>query len=378
MSWACSKTLNRSVDHVLFFFQAGKLMYQVLTPEGKIKTKEYQIGLNELELVKLYRGMLRVRVIDEKLLNLQRQGRIGFYASCTGQEAAAVASGFAMEKTDWIFPAHREGGVALLRGWPLTKYVAQVMGKTQDVQKGRQMPCHYSDSAVHHVSWSSCVGTQLPHAVGAAWAMKIRGDKHVCMAYLGDGASSQGDFHAALNFACVFQARVVFFCQNNQWSISVPFNSQTASESIAIKATAYGCEGIQVDGNDVLAVLEVCSQAVDKARSGGGPTLIEAITYRIGAHSTSDDPNRYRDQSVTERWKHKDPIRRFEAFLLNEQVLTEESIQECLVEFKEEITAVIQEVENSPPPSQGTLFEDVYTELPWHLEEQRAQFLESL
>jgi pyruvate dehydrogenase E1 component alpha subunit/2-oxoisovalerate dehydrogenase E1 component alpha subunit len=206
------------------------------------------------ELIRIYEQLLRLRMLDQRMLTLQRQGRVGFYGTASGEEAAIIGSAYALHAEDWIFPALRQGGAALLRGYPLVEYISQCMGNALDRTKGRQMPSHYASRAANFVSWSSCIATQLPHAVGAAWAMKMRGDKNVAIAYMGDGATSEGDFHCAMNFAGVFKVPVVFFCQNNQWSISVNIKEQTASESIAIKAVAYGFEGTVVDGNDVLAV----------------------------------------------------------------------------------------------------------------------------
>src|SRR5437763_1602465 len=259
-------------------------------------------------LLRLYREMVRLRTLDERMMTLQRQGRVGFYGACTGQEAATLASASALDRGDWIFPALREGGAMLLRGFPLVPYLCQIFGNSGDQTKGRQMPSHMASRSVNQVSWSSCIGTQLPQAVGAAMAARIKGDRTVIAAYLGDGASSEGDFHVAMNFAGVFKAPVVFICQNNHWAISVPTAKQTASESIAVKAVAYGFPGVKVDGNDAVAVYRAVKEAVDRARSGGGPTLVECETYRIGAHSSSDDPTRYRDEEEGEQWQQGDPL----------------------------------------------------------------------
>src|SRR5437667_2527211 len=205
-------------------------------------------------LLRLYREMVRLRTLDERMMTLQRQGRVGFYGACTGQEAATLASAIALEASDWIFPALREGGAMLLRGFPLVPYLCQIFGNSGDETKGRQMPSHMASKSVNQVSWSSCIGTQLPQAVGAAMAARIKGDRTVIAAYMGDGATSEGDFHVAMNFAGVFRVPVLFFCENNQWSISVNIKQQTASESIAIKAKAYGFEGMQVQRNAALAV----------------------------------------------------------------------------------------------------------------------------
>src|SRR5438067_4593291 len=267
-------------------------------------------------LLRLYREMVRLRTLDERMMTLQRQGRVGFYGACTGQEAATLASAIALEPLDWIFPALREASAMLLRGFPLVPYLCQVFGNSGDETKGRQMPSHMASRRVNQVSWSSCIGTQLPQAVGAAMAARIRGDRTVVAAYMGDGATSSADFHVAMNFAGVVKAPVVFVCQNNHWAISVPTSNQTASESIAIKAVAYGFPGVKVDGNEAEAVYGAVKTAVDRARAGQGPTLVECETYRIGAHSSSDDPTRYRDEREVEIWRKRDPIEAFRTRLV--------------------------------------------------------------
>ncbi|MBI5419647.1 MAG: hypothetical protein HZA60_06120, partial [Deltaproteobacteria bacterium] len=244
----------------------------------------------------LFRKMLFLRALDEKALSLQRSGRIGFYIGAAGQEATEIGSGFALQEGDWVFPSYRDQGVALLHGYPLSALVGQLFGNASDLTRGRQMPNHWCDRSSRIVSVSSPVATQLPQAVGAAYAAKIRGEKGAFIAYFGDGGSSTGEFHVAMNFAGVFRTPNVFFCSNNQYAISLPSAKQTASGSIAIKATAYGFPGVRVDGNDVLAVCRVTRDALARAREGGGPTLIEAVTYRMGAHSTADDPTRYRSE----------------------------------------------------------------------------------
>ncbi len=322
------------------------------------------------QLKELYRWLVLVRTLDQRMLNLQRQGRIGFYGTVTGEEASVIGSAYALRPEDWIFPALRQGGAALMRGMPLALYIAQCYGNSLDVQKGRQMPCHYSYKPANFVAWSSNIGTQLPHAVGMAYAAKLKKEPVVALAYLGDGATSEGDFHAALNFAGVWKAPVVFFCQNNQWAISISLKEQTASESIAIKAIAYGFEGVRVDGNDVLAVCAVTKEAVEKARSGGGPTLIEAVTYRIGAHSSSDDPTRYRSNEEVEQWEKRDPIAYFQQYLQEKKIWSEELERNLQDELNEQIGQAVQEVEAAPSPPVETIFEDVYAQMPWHLRQQ--------
>ena len=326
-------------------------------------------------LLRLYREMVRLRTLDERMMTLQRQGRVGFYGACTGQEAATLASAIALDPNDWIFPALREGGAMLLRGFPLVPYLCQIFGNVGDETKGRQMPSHMASKSVKQVSWSSCIGTQLPQAVGAAMAARIKGDKTVIAAYLGDGATSEGDFHVALNFAGVFKAPVVFVCQNNHWAISVPSSKQTASETIAIKAQAYGFPGVKVDGNDAVAVYLAVRAAVERARSGGGPTLVECETYRIGAHSSSDDPTRYRDEREVEQWKKRDPIELFRSRLTGWGYWTAREEDELRAKALEEVNAAIAEAEKKPDPPREGLFDDVYSTLPWTLREQRDELL---
>lgn len=331
--------------------------------------------LTHEHLLQVYRAMLRIRILDERMMTLQRQGRVGFYGACTGQEAACLGSAFALEKTDWIFPALREGSAMLLRGFPLVPYIAQVFGNSGDITKGRQMPSHQAAKSVNQVSWSSCIGTQLPHAVGVAWAAKLKKADTVVLAFLGDGATSSADFHVAMNFAGVFKVPIVFVCQNNHWSISLPTWRQTASESIAIKADAYGMPGVRVDGNDVEAVYAAARQAIDQARKGDGPTLIEAETYRIGAHSSSDDPTRYRDQHEVDEWKARDPVDRLRARLEQEKIWDAAADERLRGEILDEVNAAIAEAEKLPPPAPESLFDDVYADEPWNVVEQRRQFL---
>lgn len=327
----------------------------------------------ELELASaLSRHMRRVRRLDERMIALQRQGRIGFYGACTGQEAAPVAAGLALTPEDWVFPALRESAVLLVRGLPLPRYLAQLFGNSLDICKGRQMPSHQASRQFRQVSWSSCIGTQLPHAVGAAYAARRLGRSEVMLAFLGDGATSHPDFHAALNFAGVFRAGVVFVCQNNQYAISVPAARQTSSATFAVKARAYGVEAERVDGNDVLAVYEALSVALERARHGGGATLIECVTYRMGAHSSSDDPSRYRGEDEVETWRARDPIPRISRYLARQDV-SASALSEVEAELDLELDAALAEVESAAGPAPDSLFDDVYAQLSWPLAEQRRE-----
>ena len=347
-------------------------LYQVVGEDGAADAARVP-RIADAELLRIYRGMLLVRAMDERLLALQRQGRIGFYGEAKGQEAAVIGAAAALGPKDWIVPALREAGAAIYRGLPLRAYVAQIFGNADDVAKGRQLPCHPGTRASHYVTMSSCIASQLPHAMGMAWAARIKGDDAVVLGCLGDGATSEEDFHVAANFAGVFQVPVVFFCQNNQWAISTPVTVQTAAPTMAIKAVAYGFSGVRCDGNDVLGVYACVREAVERARRGGGPTLVEALTYRVSAHSSSDDPSRYRDERVTEAWRKKDPIARFRSWLAAAGKLDAATDERLRAEVDAEVREAIVKEERVGPPPLETLVEDVFAEVPPHLQEELAE-----
>jgi pyruvate dehydrogenase E1 component alpha subunit len=324
-------------------------------------------------LLSAYRHMRRLRLLDARMIVLQRQGRVGFYGACTGQEAVPIATGLVTKKDDWVFPALREQSVMLVRGFPLREFIAQVFGNAGDVQKGRQMPSHQAGKSVNQVSWSSCIGPQVPQAVGAAWAMKLRKEENVSFGFCGDGATSQPDFHTAMHFAATFGAPAVIVCQNNHWSISVPTARQTASKTLAVKGRAYGMRSVRVDGNDLLAVYKVLVDAADRARRGEGPTFVEALTYRIGAHSTSDDPTRYRSDAEVESWKKKDPVDRLAKHLRLLGVVDDAHEKQLETELAKEIGDAVNEVEAMGAPPRESLFDDVYAEMPAHLRAQRDE-----
>ena len=351
-------------------------MLTILGPDGKLKTGQKAPPIPVRELLRLYRLMLLNRRLDERMVILQRQGRIGFYVGSVGEEAAIIGSAYTLQEQDWIVPCYREVGALLLRGIPLLELAHHLFGNAQDAVKGKQMPCHYSFRSVRFCSVSSPVSTQIPHAVGLGLAARLCGKSDVALVYFGDGATSAGDFHAGLNFAGVLKTPTVFFCRNNQWAISLPQKSQTASETLAIKAMAYGFEGVRVDGNDLFAVYVGTRAAVEKARRGEGPTLIEAVTYRQGAHSTSDDPRGYREEKEAKEWESKDPLRRLKAYLLAADYWSEEEDSRLERQLKEEIQENLKEAEKVGPPPLETLFEDVFDQQPWHLREQRDSLLQ--
>ena len=349
----------------------------ILAADGRVADRARLPALDPAALRAIYQSMLRIRVLDERLLNLQRQGRIGFYAEARGQEASIIGPAAALGPDDFVVPAHREYGAALHRGLAMRSLVAQLFGNANDISRGRQMPGHVAaPRALNFLPPSSCVATQLPHATGIAWAAKRRGKPIAVLAYLGEGATSAEDFHAGLNFAAVYRTPVVFVCQNNQWAISTPASQQTASTTFAIKALAYGMPGVRVDGNDVLAVYAATREAVERARAGGGPTLIEAVTYRMGAHSSSDDPARYRDEAPgAAAWAGKDPLARLRKWLAAEKILDDAAEAALRAGIEAELQAAIAAEEPVGPPARETLFHDVFADVPAALEEQEAELL---
>lgn len=346
-------------------------LHRVIDDNG-IADPEVLEALGRERCVDFYRGMATIRIMDARLMTLQRQGRIGFYAEALGQEAAVIGCAAALSPEDWLVPALREAGAGIYRGLSMSAYIAQLFGTDRDVSRGRQMPCHPCDPQTHYVVMSSCVSSQIPHAVGIAWGMKIRGDRSVCMGFMGDGGTSEPDFHYALNFAGVGKVPAVLVCQNNQWAISTPGDRQTAAPTIAIKGLGYGVESLRADGNDVLAVYEVARYAVEKARREGTPTFLELLTYRVSAHSSSDDPSRYRDETITETWKReRDPLAQMAAVLEARGWLGDADRKAMEAAIEADVRRVIAEEEGAPPPPTQTLFEDVFESPTWLLREQR-------
>ncbi len=329
----------------------------ILDSEGRLDAA-LEPALSPDALKRLYHFMVLGRRLDERMVRLQRQGRVGTFAPIKGQEASQLGSVATLGPTDWMVPSFRETAAMLWRGWPIEKILLFFAGY---VEGGEPAP------GQRDLPVCIPVATQLPHAVGLAYAAQYRGDDAVVMAYFGDGATSEGDFHEALNFAGVWRVPVVFVCQNNQWAISVPLKKQTQSKTIAQKALAYGVPGLQVDGNDVLAVYVAAREAVDRARAGGGPTLIECVTYRLGVHTTADDPTKYRSAEEVAMWEEKDPLTRFTAYLRGKGLL-EEGLE---ARVDEEIAQAVRRFEATPPADPLTAFDHVYGETPPHLRGQR-------
>lgn len=320
-------------------------------------------------LLRMYRNMLATRRLDERLINMQRQGRLGTYGPTRGQEAGQAGSAFALRPDDWTAQAFREMGVTLARGWPMWLPMFFWGG----YEEGNVI-----DEAIHDLPIAVPVASQLLHGVGIAWGMQIKQRDTVCMAYCGDGATSEGDFHEALNFAGVFMLPIVFVVQNNQFAISYPRARQTRSATLAQKALAYGFNGIQVDGNDVLAVYVAATEAVAKARSGGGPTLIECVTYRLAMHTTADDPTKYRDSTEVREWEKREPLIRFAKYLQNRGLLDDRVLTEIEDDICQEIRKAVERYESYRGADPLDNFRHLFAEMPPELEAQRAEFESAL
>ena len=323
----------------------------------------------------LLRHMLSVRCTDDRMLKLQRSGRIGFVGTAKGIEGAIIGSAFALRPQDWLWSGLREGGAAVMRGLPLSEYIAQMYCNSNDTAKGRQMCNHFQHKGSHYPSWSSVIGTQIVHGVGAAFAAKQKGLDEVHALYFGDGATSSNGFHSGMNFAAVWKAPCVFVCVDNGWAISVCSAKQTAAESFADKAVAYGMPGEKVDGNDVLACHAAVKKALDRARSGRGPSLVVLETYRMMGHSSSDDPSKYRDEKEVAAWAAKDPIDRFEKLLIERGLIAKDTRSKLENELFSIIDTEIHTQEAAPKMALRTLVDDVYADVPMHLRRQYNNFI---
>lgn len=343
-------------------------LFQVMDPDGKVDLAEIE-GISEADRLKMYRLMMFTRLWNSKALSLQRQGRLGTLASVRGQEASNVGMGLALEPDDWFCPAFREYGAMFARGSDPAKLFQYWGGD----ERGAAPPKN-----AHMLPVCITVGSHLCHAVGIAHAAKIRGDKIAVMSSSGDGSTSQGDFHESLNFAGVFKLPVVFVIQNNHWAISVPFHQQTASETIAEKACAYGINGERVDGNDVFAVYLMVKRMLDQARSDFKPSLVELVTYRMDDHTTSDDASRYRKEEMIAPWKARDPVDRMRKFLTANHEWDDDKEAELQEKLTAEVEKAVKDFEALSPPHPTEMFDHMYAELPWHLREEKEQMLQRL
>lgn len=341
-------------------------MRQRLTPSGGIEGEApFDIQLTR----RLYRAMVFARTYDRKGMALQKQGRLATYAPFEGQEAAQIGAAAALEPNDWVVATYRDAALMWAQGYPWELLFA---GRTGD-ERGGSPPEH-----VPVLPPSITVGGHMVHAVGLAWAERLHDSGRIALTSFGDGATSEGDFHEAMNFAAVYDVGCIFLCQNNGYAISLPRERQTRSETIAEKAIAYGMPGVQVDGNDLFAVYEAVLEAADRARSGEGPTLIEAVTYRRGPHTTSDDPTRYRHADEADEWDRKDPLERVRLYLSERDAWDEEWQRTIEGEAGLEIDRAVELAESMPPLGPGEILDAMFESLPPHLEDQRTELLEGL
>ena len=332
---------------------------------------ELQVGL---------RHMLLTRVFDDRMVRTQRQGKLSFYMKSTGEEAVAVAAGMALQPGDMLFPAYRQQGLQVVRGRPLVDLMCQLLSNSRDMCKGRQLPVMYHSAQARLFSISGNLATQFPQAVGWAMAAAIKGEDHIAATWTGEGSTAEADFHHALLFASVYRAPVILNVVNNQWAIST-FQGTAGGEqnTFAARGPAYGLPGLRVDGNDFLAVYAATRWAADRARTGGGATLIELVTYRAAAHSTSDDPARYRPRDDYELWPLGDPVERLKQHLIHLGEWTQERHTQLAAEAEDIVMSAVKEAEaigvlgRGKRPDKSTMFEDVYKTMPPHLLAQQAQ-----
>ena len=342
----------------------------VLDENGHVD-KDLEPDIPDDLLQKLFRAMLLGRRFDERAIRLQRQGRIGIFAPASGQEAAHLGAVATLQPTDWMVPSFRETAAEFWRGRSLESFLLYFGGMAE----GARIEAERRDLPI-----AVPVGSQILHAVGIAWAIQYRERPEVAMAFFGDGATSEGDFHEGLNIAAVFQLPVVFVCQNNQWAISIPRSQQTRSQTLAQKATAYGMPGLQVDGNDILAVYSAAQEAVTRARSGGGPTMIECVTYRLTMHTTADDPKKYRTEEEVAQWQQRDPLPRFQKYLEDKGLLTPAKVKDLEASVEAEIQTAVDQAEQKlkAPADPMEMFDHIYEALPERLQAQKDSLAREL
>lgn len=343
-------------------YEAITQRLEILAPDGSIDEK-LMPELSDKQVLTLYRNMMHMRLVDEKALNLQRQGRMGTWAPSRGQEAIQAGAAMALTDDDWIIPAFREAGLLLLRGVPLKDVYAYWAGDGRGA---------FNPDFPRILPTAVPVGSQLLHGTGIGISLKLKGEKAAALTFAGDGASSEGDFHEALNFAGVFKPKTVFLIQNNQWAISTPFEKQTAVKSVAQKTHAYGIPGMQVDGNDVFAVYTAVQEAMKKARNGEGPSLIEAMTYRMGDHTTADDAKKYRPQEEVDQWELKSPLLRMMKYMIHQNLWSEDKDDVLRDELTGQIEDAVEKWRTADPMSPLEMFNHMYKVMPQNLREQQA------
>ena len=348
-------------------------MLQILQADG-VPHAEADVPQIEQPLAsKMLHSMQYIRILDERMVAAQRQGRISFYLACTGEEASTVGSAAALEPQDMIMSQYREQGALAFRGYSTEQFMNQMFSNQLDANKGRQMPIHYGVKELNFMTISSPLATQIPQASGYAYGQKMAGQDAITICYFGEGAASEGDFHAGLNMAAVLKCPVIFFCRNNGYAISTPSEEQFAGDGIASRGIGYGIKTIRVDGNDVLAVYAATQTARKLALAENCPVLIEAMTYRLAAHSTSDDPSGYRSKDEEARWRAKDPVLRLAAWMQAQGWYDDEQNKAFLEQTRQEVLNELKRVEKVPVCVIDEIITDVYDTPPWHLQEQLSQ-----
>tara|TARA_B100001996_G_scaffold367666_1_gene339512 strand:+ start:3427 stop:4728 length:1302 start_codon:yes stop_codon:yes gene_type:complete len=353
-------------------------LLRVLNDEGKARG-EWNPELDQETLKQGLEYMLRLRIYDERMMKLQRTGKLSFYMRSYGEEAIAIAQTMALEQHDWVFPSYRQPGAQFVRGRDMVSMMNHCIGNEMDNVKGRQMPVHYTWKEGHFISISSPVGTQFNQAVGVAMASAYKGEDQVTITWLGEGTSAQGDYHYGLNFASVFKPPVILCVVNNQFAISTHANIATGGPNFASRGLPYGIPSFRVDGNDFLALYSITKWARERASSGHGPTHLEIYTYRAGAHSSSDDPSRYRPMDDHLAWPGGDPIERLKKHMIEINIWSEENHEELVNKIDQEVVAAYKEatsygdLASGPYPPSSTIFTEVYETVPWHVQEQREE-----
>ncbi|MFT4994917.1 MAG: 2-oxoisovalerate dehydrogenase E1 component alpha subunit [Paraglaciecola sp.] len=372
---------NVGLSHQVHIIENGLVdipMLQILQSDGVPHASAELPDIDQETVNKIYQTMQYIRVLDERMVAAQRQGRISFYLACTGEEASTVASAAALEPQDMIMSQYREQGTLAYRGYRTEQFMNQMFSNEKEANKGRQMPIHYGDKALNFMTISSPLGTQIPQAAGYAYGQKMAGIDAVTICYFGEGAASEGDFHAGLNMAAVLNCPAIFFCRNNGYAISTPSVEQFAGDGIASRGLGYGVKTIRVDGNDALAVYTATKQAREIALAENCPVLIESMSYRLAAHSTSDDPTGYRSKDEEDLWRAKDPILRLGAWMLSKGWLDEEANGAFVERSRQDVLEEMKKAEKVPICKIDEIIEDVYDTPPWHLKQQLKDLKEHI
>ncbi|WP_189376143.1 thiamine pyrophosphate-dependent dehydrogenase E1 component subunit alpha [Thalassotalea profundi] len=343
---------------------------KILKEDGTVYSGAELPEIDQVKATKVYKALAFHRVLDERMVAAQRQGRVSFYMAALGEEAASVGGAAGLEDQDMIMAQYREQGALIYRGFSLENLMNQMFSNEKDLGKGRQMPIHYGSSELNYMTISSPLGTQIPQAAGYAYGQKLQGKDAVTICYFGEGAASEGDFHAGLNMAAVHRAPVIFFCRNNGYAISTPSDEQYVGNGIASRGVGYGIKTIRIDGNDILAVLKATQTARSYALAEQKPVIIEAMSYRLGAHSTSDDPSGYRTKEEEEKWHMHDPILRMKNWMLAQKWWDETQETELYEKLREQVLAAVKVAEKIDKPPVEDLVTDVYDQVPAHLQKQ--------